>query len=103
MRAVCSSEKNQFAPRGIVLHPCMGSGRADRLDSEAGASRRLGHPSGKSEYSSSEFQGFVGLSAGKPVSMMRQSCCRTAIADRLASGSNRQERHCEADPDCGRP
>jgi len=39
MRAVCSSEKNQFAPLGIVLHPCMGPGRADRLDSEAGASR----------------------------------------------------------------
>ena len=57
----------------------------------------------RSKYSSTEFQGFVGLSAGKPVSMMSQFCCRIAIVDRLASDSNRRERHCEANPDCGRP
>jgi hypothetical protein len=38
----------------------------------------------KSEYSSSEFQGFVGLTPGKPISMMSQSCCRIAGADRLS-------------------
>jgi hypothetical protein len=57
----------------------------------------------KSEYSSTEFQGFVGLSASESICMISQSRCRIAIADRLASGSNRQERHCEADTDCGRP
>ena len=36
----------------------------------------------KSEYSSTEFQGFVGLTPGKPISMISQSCCRIAIADR---------------------
>lgn len=55
----------------------------------------------KSEYSSTEFQGFVGFSPSKSIGMMSQSRCRIAIADRLASGSNRQERHCEADTDCG--
>ena len=36
----------------------------------------------ESEYSSAEFQGFVGLTTGKPVSMIGQSCCSIVIADR---------------------
>jgi len=36
----------------------------------------------ESEYSSTEFQGFVGLTPGKPISMMSQFYCRIAIADR---------------------
>ena len=61
-----------------------GSGRTDQPDSER---RRLQDVEEcsieKSEYSSTEFQGFVGLTPGKPISsMMSQSCCRIAIADR---------------------
>jgi hypothetical protein len=79
------------------------SGRANQLDSERRLQDVEERSSEKSEYSSTEFQGFVGLSPGRPISMMSQSCCRIAMADRPASGSNRQERHCEADTDCGRP
>jgi hypothetical protein len=92
------------ASREIALPLCSGSGRADQPDSEQRRSWNVGECSiEKSEYSSTEFQGFVGLTPGKPISTMSQSYCRIAIAIALASGSNRRERHCEADPDCGRP
>ena len=73
-----------FPPSGEIALPfCSGSGRTDQPDSKQRRPWNVEECSiEKSEYSSTEFQGFVGLTPGKPISTMSQSYCRITIANR---------------------